>query len=349
MKKTRLNIAFFISLIVVIAIALIFSDLRQKVSYLTNFTNFGKSPTAHLTTLKIGINNWPGFTVINYAQANGILAKRGLNVELSYFDNLQDATRAMMRGYLDLTFTSLSDVMLAEPMSDRPVLLLVTNISAGADGILAKPAIKSIDNLPGKKIATKLGTINHLILLEALKLHKIDPMAVQIADVSMNTGITELLAGKVDAAVLWEPELSVIARKSQGNIIFTTKDTDSIIIDVIASTKDFVNKHQPQLIKFMLAWFDLMGTIEQQPDQVFSWMEKKYQLAPGDFAYAYQGLVKGDRSINQRMFGGKKRLEEALAETDQLWQTDMRHSRIIRKDIMIDPIPVNTAIETWKP
>lgn len=346
MKKTRLNILFFISLLVIIAIALILPNLMQKVS---NLTDFGKLPISNLTTLKIGINNWPGFTVINYAQANGILAKRGLKVELSYFDNLQDATRAMMRGYLDLTFTSLSDVMLAEPMSDRPALLLVTNISAGADGILAKPAIKSIDDLPGKKIAAKLGTINHLILLEALKLHKIDPMAVKISDVSIETGINKLLAGKVDAAVLWEPELSEIARKNRGNIIFTTKETDSIVIDVIASTADFVTSHRPALIQLMLAWFDLMVTIEQEPKQVFTWMEKKYQLTAGDFAYSYQGLTKGDRPLNTRMFGEEKRLEKALKETSQLWQSDPRHSRIIRKDIMIDPIPVNTAIKTWQP
>jgi NitT/TauT family transport system substrate-binding protein len=343
-QKLRLNI-FFICLIVVVAIALILPDLRQKVS---NLTNFAQSPIAHLTTLRIGINNWPGFTVINYAQANGILAKRGLKVELSYFDNLQDATRAMMRGYLDLTFTSLSDVMLAEPMSDRPVLLLVTNISAGADGILAKPAIKSIDDLPGKKIAAKLGTINHLILLEALKLHKVDPVTVQISDISMNTGITELLAGKVDAAVLWEPELSAIARQSRGNIIFTTKETDSIVIDVIASKADFVASQRPALIQLMLAWFDLIATIEQKPEQVFTWMEKKYQLTAGDFAYSYQGLTKGDRPLNARMFGAEKRLEKAIEETSQLWQSDPRHSRIIRKDIMIDPIPVNTAIKTWQ-
>lgn len=345
MKKTKLNILFLICLVVIVIIAFFSVDLRQKLSNLTNLAK----PTISLTTLKIGLNNWPGFTVINYAQENGILAKRGLKVELNYFDNLQDATRAMMRGYLDLTFTSLSDLMLAEPMSDRPVLLLVTNISAGADGILAKPTIKSIENLQGKKIASKLGTINHLILLEALHLHKVNPMAVQISDVSIATGITELLNGKVDAAVLWEPELSAIARKSRGNIIFTTKETDSIVIDVIASKADFVGSHRSQLIQLMLAWFDLMATIEQQPNQVFTWMEKKYKLNPGDFAHSYRGLTKGDRTLNARMFGQEKRLENALLETNQLWQSDRRHSRIVRKDIMIDPIPVNTAIQTWQP
>jgi NitT/TauT family transport system substrate-binding protein len=57
---------------------------------------------------------------------------------------------------------------------------MVTNISHGADGIVAQPAIKSVANLRGKRVGAKLGTVNHLILLEALKLHQIKPEEVKI-------------------------------------------------------------------------------------------------------------------------------------------------------------------------
>lgn len=46
--------------------------------------------------------------------------------------------------------------------------------------VVAQPAIKSVANLRGKRVGSKLGTVNHLILLEALKLHQIKPEEVKI-------------------------------------------------------------------------------------------------------------------------------------------------------------------------
>ncbi len=66
-----------------------------------------------------------------------------------------------------MTFASLWELMQADPGNDSPAYVMVTNISAGSDGIVAQPGIQSISDLQGKKIGAKLGTVSHLILLEA--------------------------------------------------------------------------------------------------------------------------------------------------------------------------------------
>ncbi|MGB3557573.1 MAG: ABC transporter substrate-binding protein, partial [Geitlerinemataceae cyanobacterium] len=67
----------------------------------------GGNAESHLKTLRIGLNQWPGFDVILYAQEAGIFQKRGLEVELVPFENPQDVARAVMRGALDGGFISL--------------------------------------------------------------------------------------------------------------------------------------------------------------------------------------------------------------------------------------------------
>jgi ABC-type nitrate/sulfonate/bicarbonate transport system substrate-binding protein len=59
------------------------------------------------TYLRIGINDWIGYAIARYTKAVGIFAQRGLEVDFIDFLNLQDATRAMMSGSLDASFSTL--------------------------------------------------------------------------------------------------------------------------------------------------------------------------------------------------------------------------------------------------
>jgi NitT/TauT family transport system substrate-binding protein len=195
---------------------------------LTHACSVGSNPS--LQPLRVGITSWVGFDIIRYAQPAEIFKRRGLNVELVQFENSQDVSRAVMRGSLDAAFTSFWDVMQVDAGVGKPLVLLTTNISAGADGIVARPAIKSVAELRGKKVGAKLGTVNHLILLEALKAHQIPPAAVEILDYSNEVAAEKINAGAIDAAVLWQPLLGETAKRIQGNVVYTTKQVDSLVI-----------------------------------------------------------------------------------------------------------------------
>lgn len=160
-----------------------------------------------LAPLTIGLNTWPGYQIAFYGQTQGLFQERGLTVEFKHFDNQQDNIRATLRGYQDASFVPLSEVMQANTTEDKPEFILVVDVSAGSDGIAARPGITSVKDLKGKKVSARLGTISHLILLEALAKHKINFQDVKIVDIANQHGIKQLQQGKIDAAVLWEPDL----------------------------------------------------------------------------------------------------------------------------------------------
>lgn len=301
-----------------------------------------------LKTLRVGMNRWPGFDVVLYAQEAGMFEKRGLKVEFRLFENSQDATRAMIRGTLDAAFVPLWDVMQADPGDDRPAFIMVTNISAGADGIVAQPGIKSVTNLSGKTVGAQLGTIDHLILLEALKLNQVDPMSVKIENLSNETTVQMMKEGRLDAAVVWEPLLSDTASAIDGNIIYTTKEVDSLVIDGLAVRSSFIQEHQADLTQFIATWFDLMKAIETQPETVFASVAKQLGQSPEDFASDYSGLKKGDTVMNRRMFEPQGRLWTATQQIGRWLREDTRHGRIVRDDVEINAEPVTAAIEIWR-
>lgn len=315
------------------------------ITFLINACNVGQTQAQ---PLKVGITSWAGFDIVLYAQSSEIFKQRGLNVELTRFENQQDSSRAVMRGELDAAFASFWDVMQTDPGNDKPVVLMTTNISAGSDGIVAKPEIQSVKDLRGKRVGAKLGTVNHLILLEALKAHQVVPSEVQILNYSNDVAAEKLVAGEIDAAVLWEPMLGETAKTIQGNVIHTTKQLDSLVIDTLMSSTSTIKVKKAELTQFLLAWFDVMHAVDTQPNQVFKAVGEQLGQSGDSFANDYAGLKKGDIALNQRMFQANG-LSAAKTQIIQLLQADPRHGRLIRQDVEIEPNLVSAAIEAWKP
>ncbi|MEG3849200.1 ABC transporter substrate-binding protein [Microcoleus sp. herbarium19] len=320
--------------------------IALSLTFLTNACNPWQNQP--LKPLRVGITSWVGFDIAFYAEPSGILKQRGVEVELIRFENQQDASRAVMRGALDAAFVSLWDVMQAEPGDGTPLVLMTTNISAGADGIVAKPEIKSVADLRGKKVGAKLGTVNHLILLEALIAHKIKPSEVQILDYSNDVAAEKIETGGIDAAVLWQPLLGEIAKKIKGNALYTTKQVDSLVIDILMSSDSRVKAKKAQLKQLMLAWFDVMHAVETSPTKVFETVGEKLGQSGESFARDYAGLKPGNITLNRRMFAENGRLNSAKTELVQLLQSDPRHGRAIREDVKIDGSLVNEAMAGWK-
>jgi len=300
-----------------------------------------------LAPLRVGIVSWAGFDIVLYAQEAGLFKKHGLNVQLIRFENQQDSTRAMLRGNLDANFASLWDVVQSDSGSDKPAVLMVTNISHGADGIVAQPAIKSVANLRGKRVGAKLGTVNHLILLEALKLHQIKPEEVKIEDISNETAVNLMQQGRLDAAVLWQPLLGETAQKIEGNIIFTTQEVDSLVIDTLVSRSTITGTKKAELKQFIMAWFDVMSAVETKPQEVFQKVGKNLGQKGEAFAKDYAGLKKGDIAMQQKMFLSG-RLPQAIAQMAELLKSDPRAGRMSRQDVEISTEIVTKAINEWK-
>lgn len=305
--------------------------------------------TPKLQPLKIGITTWPGFDVVRYAKSADLFKKHGLEVELIQFENQQDSARAVIRGSLDAAFASLWDVVQVDPGNDKPAVIMVTNISHGADGIVAQPGIKSVEALRGKRVGAKLGTVNHLILLEALKLHRIKPAEVTIEDVSNESAIELMTKGTLDGAVIWEPLLSDTAKKIKGNIVYTTKEIDSLVIDTLVSRSTAVTAKKAEFTQFVSIWLDVMQSIDVEPKTVYEQVGQQIDQSGASFGKDYAGLKKGDISLQQRMFQSQGGLKQAITQMAQLLKEDPRAGRAPREDIEINAEPVTAAIGGWKP
>lgn len=309
--------------------------------------HWGCQPTKQITHLRIGINDWIGYAIARYAEKAGIMEKRGLQIDLIEFVNLQDATRAMLKGSLDATFATIWDLMSTNVTSAQAVMLLITNVSHGSDGIVARYPLKSMKDLRGKKVGVKLGTVNELILLEALKLHKISPKVIKMIDISNEIAANELRNNKIDAAVMWQPLLSEIAKEIQGSIVYTTKDQDSLVVDILATTSQTFQAKEADFRQFILAWFDTIAILKQEPEIILQFLKKELGHSRDSLIESYAGIKLGNIALNRQMLGQPQNINLVLSQINDLL-IENNHSPSIASPIIIPSDFFNSSLDQWK-
>jgi NitT/TauT family transport system substrate-binding protein len=203
-----------------------------------------------------------------------------------------------------------------------------------------------MEDLPGKRIGVKLGTVNELILLEALKLHKISPKAIKMIDISNEIAANELRKNKIDAAVMWQPLLSEIAKEIQGSIVYTTKNQDSLVVDILATINQTFQEKKAAFRQFIWAWFDAIAILKQQPEIIFQFLEQELGQSRKSLIESYAGLKQGNLELNRQMLGQNQKLNFVLSQAEELLIQN-NHAKTIRSSIIIPSDFINYSLEQW--
>ncbi|MHA0111632.1 putative urea ABC transporter substrate-binding protein, partial [Klebsiella pneumoniae] len=71
---------------------------------------------------------------------------------------------AFSAGKIDAVTVTNGDALVTGAGGARSVMILLTDYSNGNDMVVAKPGIKSLKDLKGKKVGVEVGLVEHLLL-----------------------------------------------------------------------------------------------------------------------------------------------------------------------------------------
>src|SRR4051794_19449047 len=120
-------------------------------------------------TVSLAFSAWPGWFPWQVAQEKGLFAKHNVKVELKYFDSYTDSLTALATGKVDANSQTLNDTIGSLSGGAKQTIVLVNDNSSGNDQIIAKPGINTVTDLKGKTVAVEQYTVDHYLLLLALK------------------------------------------------------------------------------------------------------------------------------------------------------------------------------------
>lgn len=241
--------------------------------------------------LKVGVSDWTGWVAWYVAESNGYFKRYGADVKLIWFANYSDSISALSTGQLDANSQTWSDTLgpLAKGLPLKVVL--VNDNSAGNDAVMVGPAIHSFEELKGHTVALEQYSISHFVLYTALARNGLGPSAVNVVNLSAGDAAAAFMSGRVDAAVVWNPWISLIEKSGRGRALFTSRQMPGLIPDLLVAQEAAIRSKRTDLVGMIHAWFDTVAFIQSHPDEAVRIMAK----VVGMDARQYQVFLPGTR------------------------------------------------------
>jgi len=203
--------------------------------------------------LKLGYNLWVGDAGVFVAQEKKLFPAAGVDVEMVRFAHPTESVQALVSGKVDVAIVTLADAAMQQDSQtqDDPIKVFsINDLSTGADGIVAAPGINSVKDLKGKKVAVTVGAVNHVLLNHALTKAGMTSRDVNVVDTPPEQAGSDLIAGKVDAAVSWEPFLTDAIAKGN-TLIFSSADAPELIADGLVTRESILKNRKEDLLKLV--------------------------------------------------------------------------------------------------
>ncbi|MBQ7372455.1 MAG: ABC transporter substrate-binding protein, partial [Blautia sp.] len=165
---------------------------------------------AETTDVTMAFCTWTGYAPMFIAKELGYFEEAGINMDIQVIEDESTYAALITRQSVQFLATAQDPniKMYANGADSRFVLTM--DASVGADGLVATADIETLDDLAGKTLALDKSASSYYFFLTALENgSSLTENDIQVADMSDTTeaGLA-FMGGSVDAAIMWEPELS---------------------------------------------------------------------------------------------------------------------------------------------
>ena len=252
--------------------------------------------------ITIGFSAWPGWFPWQVAQEQGLFAKHNLDVELKYFDSYTDSLTALSTGNLTANSQTLNDTLSSVSGGAKQTVVLVNDNSTGNDQIIAAPGIATLAGLKGKRVAVEQGTVDHYLLLLALKKAGLGPSDIELKPLLTDAAAAAFVAGQVDAVGVFAPFTSTALQLQGSKAIATSADFPGAIPDHLVFDAGFVRDHGDTVQAVVQTWFDTLAWIEANRDKATEIMAKRAWVDVADYRTYDAGTTIFSRADNLAAF-----------------------------------------------
>jgi NitT/TauT family transport system substrate-binding protein len=257
--------------------------------------------------LKIAYSDWPGWVAWDIAIQKGWFKEAGVNVDFKWFEYVP-SMETFSAGKVDAVAITNGDALVTGATGGKSTCILANDYSNGNDMVVAKPGIKSVADLKGKKIGVEVGFVSHLLLLNALKSAGLTAKDIKIVNTPTDQTPQMLKSGKVDAIVAWQPNSGAALSEVPGSTaIFTSANVPGIIYDMLCVNPKSLAERRADWGKVVQVWDRVAKFVKDDKnlDEAARIMAARVGLREGQ----YKELMKGTYFLT--LEEGKKHWKDA--------------------------------------
>lgn len=248
------------------------------------------------TPLKVASHEWPGYEPLHLARELGYYDEKLIQVyEVA---SATSAIRAFRNGNIDVAALTLDEVLLLLQDNIPVKVLLVMDVSKGADAILARAPIASLNDLKGKRIGVESMALGAYMLSRALDFAQLDQEQITPVYVPFNKHESAFQNREIDALVTFDPVKSKLVATG-ANILLDSSQLPNEIVDVLAIHEQALIQ-KTQAVKLLLrGWFDALDYIDTHRQDAAERIARRIDSTPSEFLASLQTIELAGKNTNQ--------------------------------------------------
>jgi NitT/TauT family transport system substrate-binding protein len=293
--------------------------------------------------LRIGTNVWIGCEPLYLARELGLMNPK--TIQLVEYPSASEVLRAFRNQAIDAMVISLDELYGLASEGLTPRVVLVVDVSHGADAVVGRAGMKSMKDLKGKRVAVESGALGAFVLSRALALNGMQASDVKVVQLESNEQPSAFEKGQVDAAVTFDPYRGELLRAGAVSL-FDSTQIPGEIVDVVA-VRMGVLETQPKAVRAMLTgWLGAVDYLKREPKDAARRMGIRQQTTGEQFLTALQGLHIPSREENLRMLGGPN---PELAVSGRRLRDLMVEARLLRMPADIEGLLAPEPLASLQP
>ena len=251
--------------------------------------------------LRIGTNVWIGCEPLYLARELGRLDPAV--VQLVEYPSASEVHRAFRNQAIDGMVITFDELFGLAASGLQPRIILVVDVSHGADAVVGRAGMRTMQDLRGKRVAVESAALGAFMLSRALTLNGMRSSDVFVVHLEANEHPSAFEKGQVDGAVTFDPYRAQLLRAG-GTTLFDSTQIPGEIVDLLAVRATVLEK-RPKAIQALLAgWFAAIDYILNDPRDAARRMGIRQQTTGERFLEAMHGLRIPSREENLKMLGG---------------------------------------------
>lgn len=260
--------------------------------------------------IRIASHVWPGYEFLFLARERGWL--KADDAVLLETQNASESLDCLVTGKVDGAALTLDESLRAIQQGAPLCVVLLFDVSSGADALMVRSHINSLADLQGARIGVETTAVGALMLKKILAKAGLNPADLEITPISIDNHFSRWQDDRLDALITYEPIATKIEQLG-ANRLFDSGDIPNTIFDVLAVRRDAVGRYGQQLKALIASHFKAQWAWKTNPIDTAYRLSKRLKVPAEEIRMVFRGLELPDLAYNRHMLGGTVNELKALS------------------------------------
>src|SRR3954452_10561855 len=305
----------------------------------------GSSKT-NAAPIRIAFSTWNGYIGIVIGVKEGLFEKAGVKVSYSVVEDPVQRFNALKSGKLDAIATTPDTFSRTAAQGIKTVQVLGLDASVGGDGIVSEKKVTAVDQLKGQSVGVSAGSTSQWFLAYVLDQNGMSLDDVKQVDMTSGDAGSAFAAGRIPAAVTWEPWLSKAQKNPNGHVVVSSAKYPTIITDQVAFTPEFVKQHPDSVRRFIKGYQAAVDFLHSNPDKAFEDVSDYLGQSPDEIKATMKTVPIWGVQESQAYYGTKESpgpIYDIFKQSGEFWKDIGETKTVPDPSGAIDPSFVQQA------